>query len=69
MPKLYDQGGQIDQMTCGYCKRIFRGDYRSVNKLIRLHLLKEHGITEYSVPKKPESVTYSLQPKTAITPS
>ena len=66
MPKLYDAGGQIDQMTCRICNRTFRADFRTANKLMKLHLLKEHQVTKPHGPTQPDSITYTTNPKNVI---
>ena len=69
MPKTYYAGGQIDQMTCQICNRTFRADFRSANKLIKLHLLKEHKVTKPQGPAQPDSITYTMNAKNVIVPS
>ena len=66
MPKTYYAGGHIDQITCQICHRTFRADFRTVNKLMKLHLLKEHEVTMPHCPTQPDSVTYTFNAKNVI---
>lgn len=63
MPTYFKSGAFIDQLSCDYCKRMYRGDTRTVNKLMSLHMLKEHGITKKTFNNKPDVVTYTINHK------
>ena len=63
MPKYHETGAFIDQLTCEHCKRMYRGATRTINKLMILHMLKEHNITLQKHDSKPDVVTRSINLK------
>jgi len=66
MPKYHHNGASIDQINCTHCDRMYRGDTGTVKKLMTLHMLKEHGITDVNLSRKPDTVTYTLNHKNPV---
>ena len=53
------RGDVTRTIKCLACDRQFRGDGKMVNKLVKLHMLKEHGNTVPNDPCKSESTAYA----------
>ena len=65
MPKSnkYFKTGEVrEKLECKLCERMYRGNHCTINKLMTLHMLKEHNITR-TANNKPDIVTRTTNAK------